>query len=42
MKQSRFAAIAAILACALIVSACANTVRGVKNDVENTADAVAE
>jgi predicted small secreted protein len=40
MKLSKLAPIAAILACALIVSACANTVRGVGRDVNATADAV--
>ncbi|MBA3448494.1 MAG: EncA/B family entericidin [Pseudaminobacter sp.] len=40
MKLPRIAPIAAILACALMVSACANTVRGVGADVKNTADAV--
>ena len=40
MKLSNLAPIAAILACALMVSACANTVRGVGADVRNTADAV--
>ena len=39
MKLPRFAPIAAILACALIVSACANTIRGVGRDVSNTANA---
>ncbi len=40
MKLSRIAPLAAILACALFVSACANTVRGVGRDVNQTADAV--
>ena len=40
MKLSRIAPLAAILACALLVSACANTVRGVGRDVNATADAV--
>lgn len=40
MKLSRIAPLAAILACALLVSACANTVRGVGRDVNQTADAV--
>ena len=39
MKLSKLAPIAAILACALFVSACANTIRGVGRDVSNTADA---
>jgi predicted small secreted protein len=39
MKLPRFAPIAALLACALIVSACANTIRGVGRDVSNTANA---
>ncbi len=42
MKLSKLAPIAALLACALFVSACANTVRGVKTDVENTAEAAVE
>ena len=40
MKLSRLASIATILVCALAVSACANTVRGVKKDVKATANAV--
>lgn len=40
MKLSRFAAIAAVLACALTISACANTVRGAGKDLNATADAV--
>lgn len=36
----RFRALAAVLAAALVLSACANTVRGVGQDVKNTADAV--
>ncbi len=40
MKLSRIAPLAAILACALLVSACANTVRGVGRDMNQTADAV--
>jgi predicted small secreted protein len=40
MKLSKFTSVAALLACALIVSACANTVRGVGRDVNQTADAV--
>lgn len=40
MKLSRLAPLAAILACALAISACANTVRGVGRDVNSTADAV--
>jgi len=40
MKLFRIAPLAALLACALIVSACANTVRGVGKDVNATADAV--
>jgi len=40
MKLSKFTSVGALLACALIVSACANTVRGVGRDVNQTADAV--
>ena len=40
MKLSRLASLAAILACAFAVSACANTVRGVKKDVTSTAKAI--
>lgn len=40
MKSSKIAALAAVLACAMFVSACANTVRGVGRDVNATADAV--
>ena len=40
MKLSRIASLATILVCALAVSACANTVRGVKKDVTATANAV--
>jgi predicted small secreted protein len=40
MKLSRFASLAVILACALAVSACANTIRGVGKDVKSTARAV--
>ena len=39
MKLPRFASLAAILACALIVSACANTIRGVGRDASNTVNA---
>lgn len=39
MKLSRIAPIAALLACALAVSACANTIRGVGKDASNTVDA---
>ena len=42
MKLSKFASLAVILACALAVSACANTVRGVKRDVGQTANALEE
>lgn len=41
MKLSKFTSLAIILACALAVSACANTVRGVKRDVQSTANAAA-
>jgi predicted small secreted protein len=40
MRLSRIAPIAAILAAALFVTACANTVRGVGRDINQTADAV--
>ena len=40
MKLPRFAPLAAILACALMASACANTGRGAGQDVKNTAQAV--
>jgi predicted small secreted protein len=40
MKLSRLAPIAAVLAFALALSACANTVRGIGRDINNTADAV--
>ncbi len=39
MKPSKIAPIAAVLACALVVSACANTIRGVGRDASNTVDA---
>lgn len=39
MKLSKMASIAALLACALAVSACANTIRGVGKDASNTVDA---
>lgn len=41
MKFSRLAPVAAILATALLVSACANTIRGAGRDISNTADATA-
>ncbi|WP_353645616.1 EncA/B family entericidin [Mesorhizobium sp. WSM2239] len=37
--KPRFAPIAAILACALVVAACANTIRGVGRDASNTVNA---
>lgn len=40
MKLSRLAPIAAALVCALALSACANTVRGVGKDIKGTANAV--
>lgn len=40
MKLSRIVSLAAVLACALAVSACANTIRGVGKDVKSTARAV--
>jgi predicted small secreted protein len=39
MKLPRFAPLAAILACALLASACANTIRGVGRDASNTVNA---
>ena len=39
MKMSRLAPVAVLL-CVLALSACANTVRGVGKDLNNTADAV--
>ncbi|MBN9070166.1 MAG: EncA/B family entericidin [Rhizobiales bacterium] len=42
MKLSRLASIAAVFVCALAVASCANTVRGVKRDLNNTANAVQE
>ena len=42
MKLSKFTSVAVILACALAVSACANTVRGVKRDLGATANAIEE
>ncbi len=41
MKLSRIATLATILVCALSVASCANTVRGVKKDVQSTANAAA-
>ncbi|SJZ51464.1 entericidin A/B family lipoprotein [Consotaella salsifontis] len=38
--QKRFAVLSLILAAAVTLSACANTVRGVGRDVNSTADAV--
>ncbi|MBL8576042.1 EncA/B family entericidin [Mesorhizobium sp. VNQ89] len=40
MKLSRIATLATILVCAIAVSACANTVRGAKRDVQATANAI--
>ena len=40
MKFSRFAQLAAVLACALFVSACANTIRGVGADTKESVQAV--
>ena len=40
MKLSRLASIATLLVCALAVASCANTVRGVKRDVQSTANAI--
>lgn len=42
MKLSRMASIATMLVCALAIASCANTVRGVKRDLNNTANAVQE
>ncbi|WP_080917751.1 entericidin A/B family lipoprotein [Manganibacter manganicus] len=39
MKLSRLAPLA-VLACALALAACANTVRGAGKDINNTANAV--
>ncbi len=39
MKLSRFAPVAAVLAAALMVSACANTIRGAGADAANTVNA---
>lgn len=39
MKFSRLAPIVVALAAALLVSACANTIRGAGRDISNTADA---
>ena len=41
MTISRFSAVFAII-CALFVSSCANTVRGVAHDMKDTANAVDE
>jgi predicted small secreted protein len=41
MTMTRFATLCAII-CALFVASCANTVRGVSRDVQDTADAVEE
>ena len=40
MKLSCIASLATILVCALAVASCANTVRGVKRDVQSDANAV--
>jgi predicted small secreted protein len=40
MTLTRIASLATILVCALAVASCANTVRGVKRDVQSTAAAV--
>lgn len=40
MKFNRYASVAAVLACALFVSACANTIRGVGQDAKDSAKAV--
>jgi predicted small secreted protein len=41
MKLSRLASIATLIVCAIAVAGCANTVRGVKRDVQSTANAAA-
>jgi predicted small secreted protein len=42
MKLSRFASFTAVLLCALVLSACANTIRGAGKDVTDTVDAAVE
>ncbi len=39
MTSSKFATIAAVLACVFALSACANTIRGFGKDASNTVDA---
>ncbi|MBX3568582.1 MAG: EncA/B family entericidin [Rhizobiaceae bacterium] len=39
-RFSRLAPLAALLACAIIASGCANTVRGAGKDIKATANAV--
>jgi entericidin B len=39
MQLFRLAPVAALLACALMVTACANTIRGVGQDTANTVNA---
>jgi predicted small secreted protein len=39
MNLPRIASLATLLACALAISACANTIRGVGRDASNTVDA---
>lgn len=38
--SNRFTALTAIVAAAILLSACANTVRGVGRDVQQTGDAI--
>jgi predicted small secreted protein len=40
MTPNRIASLAVLLACALAVSACANTVRGAGKDIKSTVNAV--
>lgn len=40
MTPKRFAQIGAMLACAVLLAACANTVRGVGKDVKGTVAAI--
>lgn len=40
MNFSRLAPLAAVLACALLASACANTIRGVGQDAKDSVQAV--
>lgn len=40
MTPSRILPLAALFACMILASACANTVRGAGQDIKNTAEAV--